>query len=281
MRSPNVVSCRALVSDVWYIILDKVPAKELLALSQTCHAMKDMVTVYSAFAFSLPKLTQAFILYEDVGSFRRMLRITGGIITSRRHRRSGRGLPRLRWNWWSRGCGKFRCRKDVKNRSTSFDEEKSGFCRPGVHSCKLLWFDFGKWLALCSLACVINYIMHDTVYYSLYPWTTFCARRSILWGILSLQEQCAAENLIIMFICRYVFADALLFLHKRDQIFTWNSLEKLTLREFSSPISSSTPNKPKNSQILRQKLTWTWTEPSTMLVSRFMFPSTIFISNIP
>jgi hypothetical protein len=55
--------------------------KELLALVQTCHAMKDMVTVYLAFAFSFPKLTQAFILYEDVVSFRRMLQITGGIIS--------------------------------------------------------------------------------------------------------------------------------------------------------------------------------------------------------
>ena len=42
-------------------------------------------------------------------------------------------------------------------------------------------------------ACVMNFISHDTVY-SLYPFSTFCRRQSICWGVLSQHEQEAANK---------------------------------------------------------------------------------------
>lgn len=46
---------------------------------------------------------------------------------------------------------------------------------------------------MMELACVMNFISHDTAY-SLYPFSTFCDHRSILWGILSLREELMADK---------------------------------------------------------------------------------------
>ena len=42
-------------------------------------------------------------------------------------------------------------------------------------------------------ACVMNFLSHDAVY-SLYPFSTFCNRRSLVWGIRSPQQNRAAEK---------------------------------------------------------------------------------------
>lgn len=40
-------------------------------------------------------------------------------------------------------------------------------------------------------ACVMNFISYDTAY-SLYPYSTFCDRRSLVWGFISQRERDAA-----------------------------------------------------------------------------------------
>lgn len=72
---------RLLSLDVWLIVFDFTPGRELLRLLQTCRGLCLLVKAYWPLAFSLSHILCPFIGPGLVQSFRAMLKALGGVIS--------------------------------------------------------------------------------------------------------------------------------------------------------------------------------------------------------
>ena len=72
---------RLLLVEIWNRIFDLLSIKDILRVAQTCAAFKSAVSGYWKKAFNLAKLIYPFISHDKITSFRKMLMLTGGIIS--------------------------------------------------------------------------------------------------------------------------------------------------------------------------------------------------------
>ena len=67
--------------DVWIVVFDFMPVKELLSVSRTCREMWLLVKAYWPLAFNLARVLQPFLMPDDVPSFRHMLKASGAVVS--------------------------------------------------------------------------------------------------------------------------------------------------------------------------------------------------------
>ena len=67
--------------DVWIVVFDFMPVKELLSVSHTCREMWLLVKAYWPLAFNLAWVLQPFLMPNDVPSFQHMLKASGAVVS--------------------------------------------------------------------------------------------------------------------------------------------------------------------------------------------------------
>ncbi|KAF8736862.1 hypothetical protein AX14_013794 [Amanita brunnescens Koide BX004] len=68
-------------TDLWFVIMDQLPIKDIFTISRTCRFMHNVVQSYKSVAFSFASVLKPFVEHEDLTSLQQMMFQTTAIIS--------------------------------------------------------------------------------------------------------------------------------------------------------------------------------------------------------